>query len=196
MPSINLAPGTQYLIEERKRRRRITLLIVGIVIIVVSLTSGLWAYQKTLEERETGVDGRIRNVELEISKLDESVRRVVLFEERLAALDGLLDDHVTWNRFLGDLERLLPVETHVNKISINGRSGTAELGGETSDVDRVATTLASLVASPGRESIFTAAKLKNVQRKEEATPDALSALVTYTFFIDLTFDPHAIVSGS
>ncbi|MEX1111869.1 MAG: hypothetical protein WEC84_00240, partial [Candidatus Andersenbacteria bacterium] len=108
MPSINLAPGTQYIVEMRKRRRNLLLLSIVVVVLVGGVWGSLAWYHGSLIAKENEVDASIRTVNMEIAQLEEEAQRIVLFENRLVALDALLDRHITLDPLLGDLERLLP----------------------------------------------------------------------------------------
>ncbi|MEK7556797.1 MAG: hypothetical protein AAB538_02355 [Patescibacteria group bacterium] len=195
MAEINLAPGSEYLGLVRKRRRRVyawTFLIAAAVAVV---WGGLFVYQQQLIQKKREVDRRLAAVEAEITRLGDQATRVTLFEGRLAAVDDLLSDHVTWDPFLQDLERLLPPPAIVTRIEVNVTEGKVELGGETPDIDTVSQTLASLASTPSRPTIFSSATLENVNRVQQDNIAGEAISVRYEFAASLNFDTAKVRYG-
>lgn len=187
MAEINLAPGTEYAGLLRKRRRRVLWLTVAIAAAVLAAWGGLFIYEQQLIRRQQEVNQRLASVAAEITRLGEAAQRVTLFEGRTHALESLLVSHISWDPLLRDLERLLPAPVIVNRLKVNVEEGTVELAGETPDLDVVAQTLASLIATPARASLFTSGSLENSNRvPQENVPGDVA--VRYEFGSTLTFD--------
>lgn len=195
MAEINLAPGTEYLGLVRRRRRRVNGLSLLIAIGVAAVWGGFFVYQQQLVQQKRDLDHRLDTVEAEITRLGDQAKRVTLFESRLIAVDQLLTQHIAWDPFLKDLERLLPPPAIVNRIKVNAADGTVELAGETPDLDAIAATLASLVSRPNRPTLFTHAELENVSRAQQDNALGEAAAVRYEFGASLVFDPVKIRYG-
>lgn len=197
MPSINLAPGTQYIVQARKRRRRLFGFSILIIIIIAVVWLGLNTYQGRLEGNLTGVNDQLRVVEFEIAKVEPNANRITLFEERLEALDDLLTLHISWNVVLQDVERLLPPTTKLTAFTAAGDSGLVNIEGVTENIDQVAITLATLLNSSEHETVFRSGTLGGIKRQivgtdEEGVPDK----VDYKFDAELRFDPSIIRNGN
>lgn len=197
MPSINLAPGTQYIMQARKRRRRLLGISIVIVVIVAVVWIGLTFYRQRLETELADIDGQIRNVELEIARIEPNANRIVLFEERLKALDGLLNQHISWNIILQDIERLLPPNTALTTVEAEADTGEINIKGITQNIDQVAVTLASLLNSTDHQTVFISGNLNSINRNQvTAIEDEAPAQIEYTFTAELRFDPAIIRNGS
>lgn len=190
--SINLAPGTQYLIEARKRRRRLLIISAGIVVVTALVFFGLLLYQSTLDTQISGVQDKIRNVDGQIAELENEAKRIVLFENRLRALDILLNAHVSWNPFFTDLERLLPATTIIKSLDVAADDGKVSLTGITPDVDSSALLLASFLSSQAHPTIFQTGKLGNVARTETRGDGGQVTSVSYQFSANLSFNPSIL----
>lgn len=192
MATINLAPGTQYLAAARRRRRLLfsgtALLVIVLIIVgvVLELLTTAAARQLRLVEEE------LRGVETEIAALGPDVERITLFEQRLAALDGLLSNHLSWTPFFKDLERLLPAPAVIGKLSVELESGIVAISAVAPNIDDVAQTIASLATSPNRLTIFKEANLHNITRRETPIPDSPQVDVVYSFDLSLPFDTQAL----
>ncbi|MEX2055018.1 MAG: hypothetical protein WD972_02450 [Candidatus Andersenbacteria bacterium] len=186
MATINLAPGTQYLTALRRRRRWLFILSTVITIVVMLVGVGLWLYSERTERAITVVQEELRGVETQIAAMGPEVDRINLFEQRLAVLDTLLQNHISWSPFFTDLERLLPAPTVLNELQVDIALQSATIVATTPTIDEVAQTLASLTSSPTRPTIFQATNLNNIKRVESAIPDAPVSVV-YSFNAKLPF---------
>lgn len=192
MPSINLAPGTQFIVEARRRRRRLFMLSGLIALGVLLIWSSLFLYNYSLAGRQAALAERIRNVQVEISKLDADAKRIVLFEERLKALDVLLNEHISWEVVWRDLERLLPGDVVLKRLEAGSETGGVSLTGLTLDIDKVALALASLIESTDHPSAFREGKLAEVRREENSNAESGVVSVQYLFSADLKFNPSLL----
>ncbi len=192
MPSVNLAPGTQYIIAAQRRRRRIYIWSTFLMIVLILVWAGLLIYVRQLDKQNRALEDQLRAVQLEIAKLDEGAERIALFEKRLASLDELLDVHVSWNVVLADLERLLPLGTVLTGFEISKETGKLSVQGLTANVDQVAETLASLVNAPAHAAVFSQGTLENVVREEQKQEEAQEAIVQYRFSMELSFNPSLL----
>ena len=182
MPSINLAPGTQYIIAARKRRARLYV-IAGVIVLVFLLGwGGLFAYKQSLVQQQDKVQQEITNADGRIEELKEDAIRVTLFERRLTEVKKLLDSHITWAPVLSDLERLLPADTVLTNIDASSDSNVITLQGTTGQMDQVSLAIASLSAGQGHPSIFESGSVKVIQRQEQKNGDQVSFL--YSIFLD------------
>jgi Tfp pilus assembly protein PilN len=195
MAEINLAPGSEYLGLIRRRRRRTYLLATLLAVAVAATWGGLFVFQQRLTEEKRDISRRLSAVEAEVTRLGDQAKRVALFEQRLTAVDALLTQHIAWDPFLQDLERLLPPPAVVNRLDVSLRDDTIELAGETPDLDVIAQTLASLVSQPARPTIFNSAALENVSRLQENNPAGEVVSVRYQFGASLSFDSSALRYG-
>lgn len=192
---INLAPGTEYAGLLRRRRRRVVLWTFLIGIVTAAAWGGLFIYQQQLIQEKRDADRRLSAVEAEITRLGDQGQRITLFENRLLAVDSLLSEHISWDPFLQDLERLLPPPAVVNRLEVNVGDNSAELSGQTPDLDIIAQTLASVISTPARPTIFTAANLENVNRVQQDSPEGEVLSVHYEFAAKLSFDSSKIRHG-
>lgn len=195
MAEINLAPGSEYLGLIRRRRRRAYLLAMLLLGGVAAAWGGLFVFEQRLVEAKRDIARRLSNVEGEITRLGDEAERVTLFEERLTAVDALLTQHIAWDPFLQDLERLLPSPAIVDRLDVSLRDDSIELEGETPDLDAIAQTLASLVSTPGRPTIFSSAVLENIGRLQDTGPTGEVVSVRYQFEAKLTFDSSQLRHG-
>ncbi|MEX0650378.1 MAG: hypothetical protein WD200_05240 [Candidatus Andersenbacteria bacterium] len=195
MPSINLAPGTQYIVEMRKRRQRLLLLSLATIAIIGAVWGGMAWYRQNLRAQEKDLDAQIRNVNMQIAKLEEDAKRILLFENRLVALDNLLNQHVSLDPFLQDLEKLMPADVVLEEVNLDAVRGVLRLSGRTGNIDQIALALASLVEAPNHASIFTSGNLTNVTRDEAPVVEGEPAVVAYEFNVELTFNPTALRKG-
>lgn len=189
MPSINLAPGTQFIVEARRRRRRLFMLSGLIAAVIILLWSVLFFYNRQLQNNQNDIGERIRGVQVEISKLDQDAKRIVMFEERLKALDILLDEHISWNKVLTDIERLLPGDVALTQLEVDSETGGLNISGVTPDIDKVAIALASLIESTDHPTVFKSGHLSGVRRQESPNADTGTANVFYIFSSELEFNP-------
>lgn len=194
MPSVNLAPGTQYIIAAQRRRRRLFMWSIILVVALLGVWAALFMYAWQLEQRKTALEDQRRGVQLEIAKLDEGAQRVTLFEKRLASLDNLLDLHISWNVVLQDLERLLPADTVLTGFDVNSETGKLSVQGLTGNIDQVAQTLASLVNTPTHSTVFSGGTLQNIQREEQQQEEG-ETTVQYRFSMDLVFDSSLLYAS-
>ncbi len=181
MPSINLAPGTQYVIAARKRRRR--LYGISLLIVVVFAVGWMLMYGYVLSLRNTSEDiqGQLASANQRIQTLREDAKRVALFEKRLVDIRTLLENHISWDRVFGDIERLLPPDTIITGLDARSDNTTLTLQGRTQNIDQVALAVASLTSSAGVPSVFTSGSVKGVVREEQ------EGGAIYTFTMTLEF---------
>lgn len=188
MPSINLAPGTQYIIAARKRRVR----LYGIAVLVAALFAlgwgTLYVYQNSIEKKDADLQAKIQTASTQIEALHDDAVRVALFEKRLVDVKTLLDAHIQWNGVFADLERLLPPDTVLSNFDAASDSPTITVQGTTAQMDQVSIAIASLTA--GQAGIFRSGSVKNIQRQEQKNGDQVS--VVYSFTATLTFDPKTL----
>lgn len=195
MAEINLAPGSEYVLFARRRRRRVYALTVLIALLVGLTWGGLFLLRGRYAGQHQDLTEQVAGVEAEILRLGDQAQRVQLFEERLTAIAGLLDNHIAWDPFLKELERILPPPAAITRLGIDTGSHSVELAGEAPDIDVVAQTLASVISTPARPTAFTAATLGSVSRLEQTTPDGQVVGVRYTFTANLILDPKYIQYG-
>lgn len=194
MPSINLAPGTQYIVAARKRRKRMVLSSFVVLTITGIIWGGLFWYRGNLRAQQEEVDARIRTINMEIARLEESADRVVLFEDRLEALDTLLDRHVSLNPLLLGIEQLLPPEVVLDALNIDAEKGVVLASGSTGNMDKVAEVLASFQG--GANTVFNQVDLGRVERIAQRDEDGVQTGEVYNFGMELTFDPSILTEGS
>lgn len=190
--SINLAPGTQYLVEARKRRRRLFIVSAAIVIGLILIWLGLIFYQSQLINSAENTQASIRDVDAQIAKLDDESQRIVLFEKRLQGLNELLNNHTSWAPIFSDLEKLLPASTVLTSLALDNNGDTITMTGVTPDIDSVASTLASLIATKDHPTIFLGGKVKDISRSEVAGTNGEGGSVSYQFGANLSFDPTSL----
>lgn len=195
MAEINLAPGTEYLALARRRRQRVFGIAAGIVLLLGGAWGGLFLLQRSSERQQHDLEAQLSATEAEIMRLGEQSGRVKLFEERLTAIAGLLDSHISWDPLLRDLERILPPPTVITRLKVDVASQTVELSGETPDVDAVAQTLASLASTQPRPTIFSLASLHGINRLAQTNPDGQIVNVRYEFTAHFTLDSQPLRYG-
>src|SRR5688572_11329830 len=116
MATINLAPGTQYLAGIRRRRRFLFMLSAGIIIVLLLVWGGLEAAARSIEGKLVSTQGELRTLERQIAEAGPDVDRITLFEERLTAVNVLLNGHRSYTPILKELERLLPSATVLTNL--------------------------------------------------------------------------------
>jgi Tfp pilus assembly protein PilN len=195
MATINLAPDTEFRRAAEKRQRLILFMSAIIVLVVIVSGGGIWLFKVYTERTLARASTNLRAVETEIARLDESAQRVILFEERLKAMDALLNQHVTWDPIVREVERLLPAPAVLQTATFNGRDGMIQITGRTPDLDTVAQTLASLSSQPARTTLFSSAVLRSTKREEQRPEGQTVATVYYTFIADLRFNPTVLRSA-
>lgn len=183
--AINLIPEANYLLVAQ-RRRNIIFVITGLIVLVLLAVWGvLYWLQYQAGTSLAQAKEKLTAIETEIQNQKTVVQRIVLFDKRLTAYDHLLKQHVSWDPFLGEIERLLPPSTVLSRLFVQVDEGKADITGSTPVIDTLAQTLASLENRGGQQkTIFTSARFKDVQ--QEVVPDGAS---TYTFSASLEFDP-------
>ena len=190
MPSINLAPGTQYVIAARKRRRR----LYGISILIIAVFFGGWmlmyGYLLSLRSSSDDLQKELQGVNQRIQTLREDALRVTLFEKRLVDVTTILNNHISWDRVFGDIERLLPPDAVVASFDAQSGSSTIVLRGRTQNIDQVALALASLTSSAGTPSIFESGSVKEVVRQEQESG------AVYSFTMMLEFNQAVLRQGA
>ena len=194
MATINLAPGTQYLTAIRRRRRFLYGLSAVVIALVVLIWATLFFMNQAAARNLQEAQGELSALERRIAEAGPDVERITLFEQRLAAVDSLLDRHSKYSVALLEIERLLPPPTVLTNLNIDTRLGVADIVGKTPTIDEVAQTLASLATTPGRTTIFKEAELQSILRNEVKTGDVVTG-VEYVFKARLPFNP-SILSGS
>jgi len=75
------------------------------------------------------------------------------------------------------------------------RGSQVELAGQTPDLNSIAETLASLVSTASRPTIFTEATLENVTRVQQDDPQGQVVGVRYEFAAELVFDNTKVRYG-
>lgn len=190
MPSINLAPGTQYIIAARKRRIRLYAIAVLVIAVFCATWASLYTYQVSLAKADEVLVTKIQSADEQIQTLHNDAVRVALFEKRLTEVQTLLDSHANWEVVFSDLQRLLPADTVLTSFDAASDTPIIAIQGTTTQIDQVSVAVASLAASEAHPSIFTSGSVKNVQRQEQTVGDQTS--VVYSFTINLTFDPKAL----
>lgn len=194
MPSVNLAPGTQQIVAARRRRRRLLLLTALVLLAVGMAWGGLLWYEQSLNQDHAALQDRLRTVQTEIARLSTSAERVQLFENRLAVLGGLLNQHVRWEPLLQNIERLLPPSVTITALTIDATLGEVSLQGFTTDTDQVAQALASLL-SDKTQTVFTDGTYSSIQQKVVAgAEEGAPAQVQYEFGITLSFNPSILTN--
>ena len=191
--AINLAPGTQYIIEARKRRQRLYITSFAIVLITLTAWGAVYWISQTRQSQLGDVLASIRGVDTEIAKSQSSADEIRSFEQRLEDLDVLLNGHVSWEIMFSEIERLLPPDTVITGINTTAKSGVIGIEGTAPDVDKIALTLASIKDSPNRSTIFSNATFSGSQRIETAIEGSADKSVTYKVSAELTFDPSVLL---
>lgn len=190
MPSINLAPGTQYIIAARKRRVRLYGTALLVVFVFAAAWAALYAYHQALSKNNEDIETKIKTASAQIETLRSDAIRVSLFEKRLGEVSKLLKTHVHWNAVFADLERLLPPDTVLTNFEAASDAPTISVQGITGQVDHISLAIASLTASDARPSVFASGSIKNIQRQEKKNGEEAS--VVYGFTMTLTFDPNIL----
>jgi Tfp pilus assembly protein PilN len=192
MPSINLAPGTQYVIVARKRKIRLYAISLSVVVIFLIGGGGLFAYVQTLQSSSEQVKAEINAVDQKIEVLKDDARRVALFEKRLADTSQLLGNHVTWNTIFADLERLIPTDTIFLSLDASSESASVIVRGTTSNIDQVGLALASITKDVSHASVFESGTVKTIQRQVAQAGDGSTGSVQYIFDMTLKFAKSAL----
>ena len=183
---INLAPETQFAAAARRRRR--VLYIIAAVIVVVALLAWLLLFglRQRAQAQVAAVDESIAALETEITRLGGDADRVASFEGRLAALETLLDRHVTWTPLLQEFERLLPPAVTLTSLEVAEGGSTIQIAGTTPNLDDVAQLLASLETGSDRETLFSDVSLSSTFREEQVDENGEVVSAYFVFQVRLT----------
>lgn len=192
MPSINLAPGTQYIITARKRRMRLYAIAFAIIGIFLLGWLGLYMYVRILTSSSANVQAQVASVDQKIQALRDDATRVSLFEKRLVDVAALLDNHIGWDKVFADLERLLPADTTLTSFDATNGNSTITVQGKTANVDQIALALASLTAGVNHPSIFSKGTVTSIQRQETTNGEGAPVTVVYAFTMTLEFSTDAL----
>lgn len=185
MSSINLAPGTQYVMVARKRRFRLYAIAIGIISIFGIGGLGLYIYTRTLQSSSDAIKNQILVVDQKIQSLRPEALRVALFEKRLVDISKLLDSHIGWENILADLERLLPADTVVTQLNATREASSLTINGTTQNIDQIALALASLTKDVNHPSVFSSGTVKTVQRQDQENAEgAPTSLYAFTMTLD------------
>lgn len=188
MAQINLVPGSQYRLLVRRRRRvlySLTMLLAGATVaagIILSLLVSI------AENTAQSVQQELHSVETQIAAASEQVKKIQLFEGRLASLDQLLANHRIWSLYLQEIERLLPPETILTSLKGNHSDRTLELSGTTPNIDSISVALANLQnQAPGHPTLFVTGTISNVVQVDQTGPAGELLGHRYAFKMSLTF---------
>ena len=194
MPSINLAPGTEYIIAARRRRQRLYIISIVIVVVFAIGYGVLFFVNQSFANQDEALKGNIQTVDAQIQKSKTDATRVSLFEKRLTETKTLLDAHVKWDQVFADVERLLPANVTLTGIDAGTDTTTVSIQGATPDMDSVAQAIASLSSGANHASMFSNGEVKEVVRVEQKNGDQTTT--GYTFTITLTIDPGKLRAGA
>lgn len=189
MPSINLAPGSQYIIAAQKRRVRLYSIAAIIVVFFTLAWGALYSYENVVAKKDAALQQKIQDANVQIQALRTDAVRVALFEKRLGEIKQLLDSHIHWNGVFAEIERLLPGDTVMTNIEAVSDAPTMNIQAVTSQLDSISIAIASLTNS-GASGLFQSASVKNIQRQEQRNGDRVSVVYSYT--IVLAFDPKVL----
>ena len=109
MPDQN---GLQLLPETRRKievkvpgENRLINMGIAVLVLMLVLVGGLYFYKITLEDRKTGLDTQIVNLEKERDKKVEA--NLLTLSKQLSLISTLLDSHIVWSKALSKVEGLL-----------------------------------------------------------------------------------------
>ena len=109
MPNQN---GLQLLPETRRKievkvpgENRLINMGIAVLVLMLVLVGGLYFYKITLEDRKTGLDTQIVNLEKERDKKVEA--NLLTLSKQLSLISTLLDSHIVWSKALSKVEGLL-----------------------------------------------------------------------------------------
>ncbi len=190
MPSINLAPGTQYIITARKRRVRLYVIAIGIALIFLLGWFGLFMYVRILKASSNDVKTQITSVDQKIQALHDEATRVAFFEKRLTDVSQILDTHIGWDKVFVEIERLLPADAVLTTFDAASDKSAIIIEGTTQNIDQIALALASLTDSPSHPTLFKKGTVKTIQRQEQKNGDVSN--IVYAFNMTLEFSSDAL----
>ncbi|MEO6077993.1 MAG: PilN domain-containing protein [Candidatus Andersenbacteria bacterium] len=194
MPSINLAPGTEYIIAARRRRQRLYGISVAVVLLFAIGYGVLFFIQQSLTNQNEALKTDIQALDAKIQSSKTDATRVALFEKRLTETTGLLNAHVKWDQVFTDVERLLPSSVVLTSVEAGTDASIVTISGTTADMDAVAQTIASLSAGQNHDSMFSNGTIKSVSRVEQKNGDQI--VTSYTFTITLNLDIAKLRAGA
>ncbi|MEK7500200.1 MAG: PilN domain-containing protein, partial [Patescibacteria group bacterium] len=162
--------------------------IAGSLILIFGIGGlGLFIYKRTLQASSDGIASQIAVTEKKIQSLHDEAVRISLFEQRLEDVSKLLDSHIGWEKIFADLERLLPADTVLTRISAGSENNSLTVSGKTQNIDQIALTLASLLKDTNHPTVFTSGTVKTIQRENVDSAEGSPAPV-YVFSMTLDFD--------
>lgn len=119
MPDQN---GLQLLPETRRKidinvpgENRIIYTGTAILVLMLVLTGGLYFYKGTLEDKKTGLDTGMANLEEDRDKKVE--QNLLTLNKQLSLISTLLDSHVVWSKALNKIESLLQPQVQILSFS-------------------------------------------------------------------------------
>ncbi|MBI2062096.1 MAG: hypothetical protein HYT64_00130 [Candidatus Yanofskybacteria bacterium] len=103
---LQLLPETRRKIEVKiPGENRLIYLGITVLILMIILTSGLYFYQSSLENKKTDLDAQIASLEKERDKKTET--NLLTLNKQLSLISTLLDSHIVWSKALSKVENLL-----------------------------------------------------------------------------------------
>lgn len=78
---------------------------ITVLVLMLVLVGGLYFYKSTLEDKKTGLDAKIINLEKDRDKKVET--NLLILSKQLSLISTLLDSHIVWSKALSKIENLL-----------------------------------------------------------------------------------------
>lgn len=102
---------------------------IGLVSVVLLINAGINFYEYKVELDTKSLENQLQQVETDITRFSPVQQEALLLEERLQALQEVLDQHIYWTPFLEELESItLPT------VYYKSMAGSAQTGAFTFDV--------------------------------------------------------------
>lgn len=187
MATINLAPSNEYQVATQRRQRVLFIAALVLIVLLILVWAILFGLTVQADNNNDENGKRLAALETEIAEQSEDNQRIILFERRLNAMDGLLKQHVTWDPLLREVERLLPPSTTLDKASMKVTDGTITVNGVTPDLDQLSQTIASLTTKGGHSTLFKKVELTHTERREQKVDNVVVG-AAYSFGLDIIFD--------
>jgi len=191
MATVNLVPGTQHLIVAQQRRRALFAVSVVLIVILAAIwgTLAIWknAAQKSVDEAQARLD----SLQTHLVETQGVANRIVLFEQRLQAMNTLLTNHLSWDPFFQQLEQLLPANAYLEQFNADSTTGMVKVVAHVPALDDIAQTVASLKNSATHQTLFTNMYIDSFEQHALLTNGAQSGN-DYIVTLSFRFDPKKL----
>ncbi len=137
------------------RRRKVMYGFSVLMILVVGATYiALLMMTNNVDQKAIAVNERITNLDAQLKNREPLGKNITAFKSRLVNMQNLLDNHVSWSKILGEVEKLMLPNVRVTSLKAGLDTKSFELAVLTPDVGAAADLLVSLQDQTGKNDTY------------------------------------------